>query len=200
MEVIRNDWFITPVWEIKTDFDSAFNDQLLRDVKKLNGGVNNVWNIKSEAVNYLKQYTTDIIKELTHDYVSRDQEFEYWHSRGWINHHPPGKSLAIHGHGGPKIAMTYYIKAPENSGDLLVIDPRGGVDWDSEIDTKHGRVDGAKFKRIEPKEGHLVFFPGFLLHMVEENKSNSDRVSLTSNLGTFHKEEVQNFLKDNNVN
>lgn len=200
MEIIRNDWFVTPVWQIKTDFDSDFNNQIIKDAKCLSGGVNNIWQINSPAIKTLYDYTLKIIKELTYDYVSRGQDFDYWHARGWINHHPPGKSLALHGHGGPKIAMTYYVKAPENSGDLLIADPRGGVDWDSEIDTKCGRVDGAKFKRITPKEGHLVFFPGFLLHMVEENKSKEDRISLTSNLGAYSKQELKNFMKDNNVN
>ena len=200
MEIIRNDWFVTPVWEVKTDFDSAFNDQLLRDVKNLKGGADNIWQIKSDALSYLKEYTSKIIKEATYDYVSGGRDFEYHHFRGWINSHPPGKSLAIHGHGAPKIVMTYYIKAPQNAGDLLIIDPRGGVDWDSQIDTKNGRVDGAMFKRIEPKEGHLVFFPGFLLHMVEENKSNDYRYSLTSNLGTYTTDDLKNFMRDNNVN
>ena len=38
-----------------------------------------------------------------------------------------------------------------------------------------------KYKRIKPEEGKMVFFPGYLLHMVEENKSGETRISLSTN-------------------
>jgi uncharacterized protein (TIGR02466 family) len=187
MNIIINEWWTTPVWEVQTDFTTDFNDRLLDEIDKYKpSNVNeyNLWQIESECISKLKDFTKKIVKELTYEYIYPTLgDFEYWHTRGWINHNKPGQSMAIHGHGGPKIAMTYYIKAPENCGDLLVIDPRNGCDWDSGMDG----VNGSKFKRVKPAESKLVFFPGFLLHSVEENKSKYDRISLTSNMGTFDK-------------
>jgi hypothetical protein len=71
----------------------------------------------------------------------------------------------------------------------LLIDPRNGCDWDSGNDG----VNGTKFNRVQPAEGKLVFFPGFVLHMVEPNQSDRARISITSNMGTFDKSTAQAF-------
>ena len=184
--------WVTPVWEVQTEFSETFNNELLNEIQSqqpFDREFNfNIWNYNSSRINLLKEYTLSVIKEATYDYVAPNfADFEYWHTRGWVNYNEPGTSLPIHGHGGPKIAMTYYIKAPENSGDLLLIDPRNGCDWDSGNDG----VNGSKFNRIKPQEGKLVFFPGFVLHMVEENRSTQSRISLTSNLGTFDRATIE---------
>ena len=187
MKVTKTDMWITPVWEIQTDFGEQFNNELLKEVgqyrdSSANGFNFNLWNADSPRLQELKKYTVKIIKAQTYDYIAPNfNEFEFWHTRGWLNYNEPGQGMPIHGHGSPKIAMTYYIKAPENCGDLLLIDPRNGCDWDSGNDG----VNGTKFNRIRPAEGKLVFFPGFVLHMVEPNRSHLPRISLTSNLGTF---------------
>ena len=186
MKITRNDWWATPVWEYQTDFDKDFNTKLLQEVesyyKTLPAGMNaNIWNHNSECLNLINAETLRIVKEATYDFVSINfggQDFEFWHSRGWINYHEVGQSLPLHGHGAPKIAMTYYIDAPPHCGDLLLIDPRGGVDWDMGMDG----ANGTKFNRVKPETCKLVFFPGFVVHGVEENKSYRPRISLTSNM------------------
>ncbi len=185
--------WITPVWEIQTDFDTQFNDELLCEASKYcdpnsNDFNFNIWNCEGNRIQELREYTLKIVKAQTYDYISPNfNDFEFWHTRGWINYNEPGHSMPIHGHGGPKIAMTYYVKAPDNCGDLLLIDPRNGCDWDAGTDG----VNGTKFNRIKPVESKLVFFPGFVLHMVEANKSQLPRISLTSNMGTFDSSTIE---------
>ena len=188
---MRNDWWITPVWEIKTDFDTQFNNDLLRESNSSDHI--NVWDNDTPAINELKKYTVDIVTKLAAPYISINfKDFKFWHTNGWINYYAPGQSMPIHGHGGPKIALTYYIKAPENCGDLLLIDPRGGCDWDNGVDG----VNGTKFKRIKAEESKIVFFPGFVLHTVESNYSNEMKVSLSTNMGTFGSDNVTKKLYD----
>lgn len=180
MNIVRNDWWITPVWEIQTDFDTQFNNDLLREANSSEHI--NVWNNDTPCINKLKEFTIDVVEELASSYITKNlKDFKFWHTNGWINYQQPGMNMPIHGHGGPKIALTYYLNVPENSGDLLLIDPRNGCDWDNGTDG----VNGTKFQRIKPSTGKIVFFPGFLLHTVEENKSNETRVSLSTNMGTF---------------
>jgi hypothetical protein len=69
-----------------------------------------------------------------------------------------------------------------------LVDPRGGVDWDNETD---GQVVGIKTKRIKATTGKLVFLPGYVLHSVEENKSNLIRVSLSTNISIISKSAVK---------
>jgi hypothetical protein len=194
MNIVRNDWWITPVWEIQTDFDTQFNNNLLRESNSSEHI--NVWNNDTPAINKLKKYTLQLVTELTAPYISQNfRDFKFWHTNGWINYNAPGIHMPIHGHGGPKIALTYYIKANENSGDLLLIDPRNGCDWDNGTDG----VNGTKFQRVKPAESKIVFFPGFLLHTVEPNKSNETRVSLSTNMGTFDGDNVTKKLYDSLV-
>ena len=200
MKVFRNDWWVTPVWEVQTDFDESFNNQLIKEIQEYDKIEDetkilnyDIWRSQGKCIAELKRVTLEIIKEQTHDLVSQNfQEFEYWHTRGWVNFHPPGKYMPIHGHGGAKVAMTYYIHAPKDCGDLIIIDPRGGCDWNSELDM----VNGSKFKRIKPAPGKLVFFPAYLLHMVEQNNNfREPRISLSSNLGTYDKATIKTLLE-----
>ena len=187
--------WVTPVWEIQTDFDQQFNNELLDELGQYcdpesDEGNSNIWNCDTPRVQELKKYTIKVVKSQTYDYIAPTvKDFEFWHARGWLNYHKTGKGIPIHGHGSPKIAMTYYVKAPDNCGDLLLIDPRNGCDWDSGNDG----VNGTKFNRIKPVESKLVFFPGFVLHMVEPNQSDQVRASVTSNMGTFDKSTAQAF-------
>jgi len=194
MNIVRNDWWTTPVWEIQTEFDTQFNNDLLRESNSSEHV--NVWNNDTPTINKLKEYTLQLVTELAAPYISQNfRDFKFWHTNGWINYSPPGIHMPIHGHGGPKIALTYYIKAPKNSGDLLLIDPRNGCDWDNGNDG----LNGTKFQRIKPAESKIVFFPGFLLHMVEPNKSDEVRVSLSTNMGTFDGDNVTKRIYDSLV-
>lgn len=189
MNVIRNDWWVTPVWEVQTDFDDKFNEQLLTEVnlyyttkEGMNTVDSNIWTCDSPNILKLNKKILEIVKNLTHQYVAPNYDsFEYFHSKGWLNYNLSGQDLALHGHGGSKISATYYISVPENSGDLLLVDPRGGVDWDKEVEN---HVNGIKYKRIKPSKGKLIFFPSYVLHSVEQNKSNDVRISLTTDIST----------------
>lgn len=187
MEKIEHLWWPTPVWEVKTNFDSEFNQNLIRELKdfqfaKDRYGDSNIWwkseeNEKLKHLNILKTEMAKIISEATMSFRSKYQGTVKL-TRGWVNFIEPGKQYNIHYHGFCPYAVTYYIKAPEKCGDLILIDPLAGQT--NEI-VNDGNVDGAKYKRLKPEEGKMVFFPGYLLHMVEENKSGETRISLSTN-------------------
>lgn len=98
-------------------------------------------------------------------------------SRGWVNTQLPGQALLPHSHGN-ELVCCLYLDVPENSGDLMLIDPRGGVNWIVEYE---GNYSGFKGYRYTPKNYDLVFFPGYLVHYVTENQSNKVRHSLAVN-------------------
>lgn len=200
MKVTRNDWWVTPVWQIETDFNKNFNEKLLSELKnyytkKTNTPTeeDNIWEMTTPCVKEINKYILEMVSDLTHDYVSPNYDkFEYQHTKGWVNYHLPGQSMPVHGHGGSKITATYYVQAENNCGDLLLVDPRGGVDWDKENDG----VNGAKFKRISPKESMLVFFPSYVMHYVDINKSKNIRISLTTDMQTYSLNLFGDFFKN----
>jgi len=200
MNVVRNDWWITPVWEVQTDFDDKFNKDLLLELKLYyanksmeNTKEPNIWIMDTPCIKKLNEYIIKVVTELTSDYVSPNyNDFEWQHTAGWANYNLPGQSMALHGHGGSKITATYYIQSENNCGDILLVDPRGGVDWDKEVESG---VNGAKFKRVVPKTGKLVFFPSYVLHSVDVNKSKDIRISLTTDMQTYSTDLVKYFME-----
>lgn len=192
MEKIEHLWWPTPVWEVKTDFDKTFNENLLKEiylskVKNQKDKTNEVSLFhgieKDSSLIYLPQLKQKLLKIITlsiRDYFPIQFYPGFKFTRAWCNVFYPGRMLKTHCHGESIISATYYIKSPENSGDLVLIDPLGGVNfgWDVTPDMSCG-----KSRSIKPEEGKLVFFPGYLLHMVEENKSKEPRASISMNIG-----------------
>lgn len=196
MNVVRNDWWVTPLWEVQTDYDEKFNNELLIEINRYykSTGANqkdsNIWCCNTTRINQFREDILRIVKELTYDYIKPNyNEFDYYPTRGWLNYLLPGQHLPLHCHGGSKISLTYYVNAPDNSGDLMLIDPRGGVDWEKGEDG----ISGTKFNRITPTAGKLVFFPSYVLHSVDVNKSKEPRISITTDISTLSSADIEYF-------
>ena len=198
MNILKREMFVTPVWEVDTGFSSEFNLQLLDELSAYyrtgpDSADSNIWTCDTPLIKQLNRTIVDIVKYETLADVginySSANDVVYMHTRGWMNYHQPGESLAIHGHGGSKISATYYVNAPKDCGDLLLIDPRGAVDWEKGMDG----CNGSKFNRVRPREGMLVFFPSYILHTVECNNSTAPRISVTTDISTITQASIQYF-------
>ena len=84
----------------------------------------------------------------------------------WINDMKPGHVTIAHRHDEDDelVSGVYYIRAPEDSGDLVLT-------W------------AAASTRIVPRPGLFVFFAPDVPHRVTENKSNETRLSIGMNFG-----------------
>ena len=84
----------------------------------------------------------------------------------WLNAMEPNHVTTAHTHDDDDelLSCVYYIKVPENSGDLVITD------------------DNEKTV-IKPEEGMFVFFSPETLHEVTLNKSNEKRLSIAFNFG-----------------
>ena len=182
MNITRNECWSTPIWEIDTPFDSNFNKKLLEEISSLDFKGNkhdfNVWNIESENVQELKKYQLDIIRQETKEYAEHCLDYEIFFAKGWINVNPAGVLMPIHDHGHSVMATTYYIQAKEDCGDLILVDPRGAHNFRKSFYNSEDSL----CKRIKPVESKLVMFPAYLMHMVDINHSNAQRISLSSNV------------------
>ena len=84
----------------------------------------------------------------------------------WFNAMGPGHVTSPHHHdeNDELLSAVYYIRVPENSGELILY------------------ADGRPI-RIHPQEGRLVMFPPTLLHEVTVNRSPELRLSVAMNAG-----------------
>jgi len=84
----------------------------------------------------------------------------------WFNIMHPGDRTARHNHQEENelLSCVYYLRAPRDSGDLLLYPAAGAME-------------------ITPVEGRFVFFSPKLAHAVAENRSHEKRISVAFNFG-----------------
>ena len=114
-----------------------------------------------------------------------DQEYyesEPFLGNMWANINPPGGSNRAHIHPNSLWSGVYYVKAPQNSGQLKIEDPRSVA-----LMSRPKQKDVPKPDRLlrehhyEPKTGRLIMFPSWLNHCVDPNNSNDIRISVSFN-------------------
>jgi oxalate decarboxylase/phosphoglucose isomerase-like protein (cupin superfamily) len=170
----------TPVWEVHTGFDSAFNEQLLNECYQIGQQVridqnpkDSLWDYAGPCVTALRQKMIDVVTESVNRDIKEaaDLNLRYDCPMAWINVKEPGTSIELHGHPDSTFAVTYYIKTPEECGNLVL------------VDTNTYLLGGeTTLKTIKPEAGKLVFFPAYVLHYIEENRSNDLRISLSTDM------------------
>jgi len=84
----------------------------------------------------------------------------------WLNAMAAGDVTTAHTHDDADelLSCVYYIKVPENSGDLVI-------------------TDNNKKTIIKAEEGMFVFFSPDTLHEVSRNESDQSRLSIAFNFG-----------------
>ena len=98
----------------------------------------------------------------------------------WININSPGNYNISHNHTLSFFSCVYYVKVPENSGDLIIEradDSAYFIQYFEEIN-QHG----AQAILFDTAENKLVCFPSWVKHSVGQNLSNDTRISIAFNL------------------
>ena len=111
--------------------------------------------------------------------------------RAWVNISKPGGYLAKHHHPDCNLAGVLWIKALQNSGDIVFHNPRTFDPFlqsakkreiDSYTDDFKNKFNIYSDYDFPPTEGRILIFPSYLEHQVRENKSNKDRISVSFNI------------------
>lgn len=187
----QNLFWKSPIWEVQTRFDEQFNEQLLEEIYSIGKDIvlgndrspkNSIWDYSRPNLDILKQEIIDIVEKTIIQEIPEIRMLNLQgceHFMGWINVREPGERLEVHGHTESAIAATYYLRAKEGCGDIVLYDTAGAIDWENNT------ISGSPFireRRYKPVEGRLIFFPSYVLHGVDENKSNDLRISLSTDL------------------
>ena len=103
----------------------------------------------------------------------------------WAIINKKGNYNALHNHPNAWLSGVYYVKSEgANSGKICFKDPisaRTSISYAFDEVRGIGNT-GSDYDCLQPDPGLLVLFPSYLEHMVEENESNSDRISLSFNI------------------
>ena len=100
----------------------------------------------------------------------------------WANINYPGCFNRPHIHPNSLFSGVYFIKTPQKSGNLMVYDPRPGIQM-SMPSRKKEQLQPELWREVhyEPKAGRCIMFPSWLWHEVRPNESNDTRISVSFN-------------------
>ena len=189
-----NLFFPTPVWVSKIDNYKETNEEIYNYIKNLQTndtkGVikSNVkdWHSKdfdlnsTQPKNFINLISPNINKALIDmNWDIDNQNIKI--SSMWAIINIGGAANARHHHGNSSISAAYYVRAPENSGDIVFYDPRPAPVY-SHPHCKNANYLNAMVNSVTPVEGGLVLFPSYLDHSVNENLSDDERIVISFNV------------------
>ena len=141
--------------------DPTFNSNLVSDF--------NLDKFATEIDIHVKNYCQSV------GYRPKDgTELKYRIVSSWFALFKKGNYAHIHNHGDSDIAGVYYFKKSGDDGNLFFCTPNKAID--SSVLLKTGRMV------VNPTEGDLLLFPGWLDHGVQTNDTDDERVSVSFNI------------------
>lgn len=173
--------FETPIFITQFDDYKELNRGIERDLINHNKFFGNMFDVPGDSIKELHTRVWGQINDIYSKYKWFNPPRYVTARRNVIE---PFKCDTPHHHVGSIIVGVYYFDVPENSGDILIHDPRGAVTWEKlgyVSDDPDPNKSSRCYHRIKPKEGLLVMMPGFLAHSVETNLSNKARISIVFN-------------------
>lgn len=123
---------------------------------------------------YLDEQHIPELKILIHEAVSLAENIlnvKNLRAGYWFNYMPPGASTTLHTHDDDDelLSGVYYIKVPDNSGNLIIYD---------DADNNHPQAI-----ETTPRAGEFIFFKPNVRHEVSSNNSAEHRLSIGMNFG-----------------
>lgn len=211
MNILQESWFSVPVWTTILNHDNEAlekycNDLILQDKKATLVGAAKDGGWQSEKIYHDVKNDNEIYEDLFNRIYEKckilvntlklDKRFDITISDSWFNKSYSKSWFERHSHSGSILSGVYYVKAPQNCGKITFYNPCDFSVWWNET-----FFPGSDFFyssiNYSPIEGGLILFPSWLTHSVEENKSNSDRISIAFNVSPIHLDSINLYKNDN---
>ncbi|GJL92990.1 TIGR02466 family protein [Hyphococcus sp.] len=187
-------WFHTPVWSRKVVEHERINKDLLKVLEKLEAETDpitrsNVGGWHSHDQIHHREDMKEICRVIgtacvgCASFMEFDFEnFELVIKELWMNKNGGGDFNKAHIHPNAILSGAYYVKTPENSGNIEFYDPVPARLMNVYPVKKRKPIN---LQAVEYKagEGQLLIFPSWLQHAVQPNRSKDYRVSISFNIG-----------------
>lgn len=191
----RTDWFPTPIWHFSVDNSDLLNTRLLKLIQveraqdKQGVKMSNI--LGWHSVDNLQQRDDfeDLMKIIL-DNVLEVADFLKWDleqaslniNNCWAMVNGKFASNSVHDHPNSLLSGVYYVKSPQDCGGLSFRDPRVGAHrlLPPYLEFNSWTMPSVTYKFVE---GTMIIFPSWLMHGVEPNLSDEERVSISFNIG-----------------
>jgi len=106
----------------------------------------------------------------------------------WFNVAEPGAYQEYHQHASSHFSVCYYLNVPKNSGNIVFKSFESMFDM-CPLPIPDQSVNANSYKTVSytPSLGSLVIFRSNVLHMVEQNLSTENRISISMNFNLIKK-------------
>ena len=166
-----------------------------------NRDYDNRWQTKSANLHKQKEF-----KEFTELVVSTSKEIldklkydveDIVITDMWANVLKSGENHPAHTHSNNFLSGVYYLHSSQGAS-IMFRDPRPAADVITPR-KKETNVTNASLLRYASKQNRAIFFPSWLQHWVEPNKSTNNRISIAWNIqvkgqvGEHHEFQSANF-------
>ena len=187
----REFMFPVEIWKSELDIDNVKLSNFILDLEKKNKTVqvSNVggWQSKSDFIflpelSELKNKITALLDQVSEANSYKDNVSIVF-SNGWANVNRYKDYNTNHQHPLSHWSSIYYVKIPDNSGNLHFIDPKVSRTMIVEYPYVKNLVNPSQAPHIKitPFEGLFVLFPSYLEHSVGPNMSDEMRISISIN-------------------
>ncbi len=186
--------FPTPIWTFSLDNYNKINEEMysfikaeqIEDQKGINKSNVKGWHSKdfnlkeNEPQNFINFISPSIEQVMTDMNWEKEKQTIKITSM-WAIINKGGSTNLRHQHGNSTISGAYYVRAPQNCGEIVFYDPRPAPVY-SYPKAISSNLLNAQVNGISPKEGALILFPSYVDHSVNENKSNEERIVISFNI------------------
>lgn len=166
----------------------------LYELKKNNNQPDRGSNVKGwqKNINELKDYMhvrTMIMKEFVNFFQKNigDYNMEVSIGKFFANINPPGASHIMHDHEGGHYSGAYWLQADEEAGDIIIMNPYPNTFVNTFCQRQSRNKTNYNCVNITPEPNTGVFFNSNLVHYVDVNRSNKDRIGFGFHLSVKEK-------------
>ncbi len=188
--------FPVPIFQYKIKNYQEINQELLNYILELQK-INKIGNAHSNKggwhspnfdlvnegppINFINKFK-DFLKHI----ISSDMGWEYIPNKQrivamWAIINKKNSFNVMHNHQNCYLSASYYVRKPEDSGDITFFDPKEAKTYRFPKIEKYTEYSAGTVT-IKPEEGDLLIFPSYLYHAVGENLSDDNRVVLSFNV------------------
>jgi uncharacterized protein (TIGR02466 family) len=192
MNITNYALFPTIVTEVECDLFKYIQGDLTRWIYNYHSKNESViisnrggWQSPSDFYNdpSFSEFAEYIVRNANHALCHYTRQFSL--NNMWININKKGNYNIVHDHPGSTISGVLWIKTPENCGKLSFRSPHSFVEHSlfeyADETMKKERNYYNNFEFV-PKEGTMLLFSSHLLHSVDQNQSDENRISIAFNL------------------
>jgi len=152
--------------------------------------------LNNPKLNKLNSRIIECVKQFVFEELRVSSDVQFYITNSWAVKHLKGDWAQPHVHTNSIFSGVCYLDVDDNSGDLSFhkegrTNSVFPINLDLEVSTYN--VLNSKIWKFTPKNNQLFIFPPWLLHGVDENKSDKERYSLAFNVYIKGKIGIQEF-------